>query len=172
MWYNNDSEREVTTMKILNYINTLNYKYDAAHNGSHYLINGATAYKNRGELLESIAKHHRGLYTEINPTTSWENGSDIESEHASIKSSEASLGRGIGTLENYFNNVASKTFIWVELNDQTQEVTEYQMTKQEFFVFVNLFTRVHNSSNHKEQIFRFYKTSKRMIKWFEERAVA
>ena len=100
-------------MKILTYINTLNYKYDAAHNGSHYLINGSTAYKNRGELLESIVKHYRGLYTEVNPTTSWESGSDIESECASIKSSEASLGRGVGTLENYFKNVASRTFIFI-----------------------------------------------------------
>ena len=172
MCYNNDSEREAIKMRIVNYINTLNYKYNAEHKGSHYLINGSTTYKNRGELLESIAKHYRGLYTEVNPTTSWESGSDIESENASIKSSEASLGRGVGTLENYFKNVASRTFIWVELNDQTQEVTEYQMTKQEFFNFVNLFTRVHNSSNHKEQIFRFYKTSKKMLKWFEERTIA
>jgi hypothetical protein len=168
----NTRERKVIKVKILTYINTLNYKYDAAHNGSHYLINGSTTYKNRGELLESIAKYHRGLYTEVNPTTSWGSGSDIESENASIKSSEASLGRGVGALENYFKNVASNIFIWVELNDQTQEVTEYQMTKQEFFNFVNLFTRVHNSSNHKEQIFRFYKTSKKMLKWFEEKAVA
>lgn len=155
-------------MKIITYINTLPYVYDPDHRGSHYLINGSKTYKNRGELLESVAKFQRGLYTEVNPTTTWDNGSDIESEKASIKSSEASLGRGIGTLENYFKNVASKLFIWIELNDQTQEVTEYQMNKQEFFIFVSQFTRIHNMSNHKEQCIRFLKTSQRMRKWFAE----
>ena len=158
-------------MKIITYINTLPYIYDPDHRGSHYLINGSKAYKNRGELLESVAKFQRGIYTETNPTTTWDNGSDIESEKASIKSSEASLGRGIGTLENYFQNVASKLFIWIELNDQTQEVTEYQMTKQEFFIFVSRFTRIHNMSNHKEQCIRFLKTSQKMRKWFSEMAI-
>lgn len=158
-------------MEIVKYINTLHYEYDKAHRGSHYLINGSNTYKNRGEFLESVAKHYRGIYTESNPTTAWNEGSDIENENASVKSSEASLGRAVGTLENYFQNVASNKFIWVEFNDNTQEVTEYQMNKNEFFAFIQQFTRVHNSSNHKEQIFRFYKTSRRMLQWFEKRAV-
>lgn len=159
-------------MKILNYINTLPYIYDANHRGSHYLINGASAYKNHGELMERIAKHHRGIFTEVNPNTSWDTGSDIESECASIKSSQASLGRGSGTLENFFNKVASTKFIWVELNEETQVVTEYHMNKQEFYEFAREFTGIHPMSNHKEYCICFLKTSKRMLKWFEERVVA
>ena len=69
-------------MTIIRYTNTLPYSYDANHPRSHYLINGQKAYKNRGELCESIAKHHRGIYTDINPNTSWDTGSDIENEFA------------------------------------------------------------------------------------------
>ena len=39
------------------------------------IIISKKAYKNRGETLESIAKAYRGIYTDINPATSWKNGS-------------------------------------------------------------------------------------------------
>ena len=164
-------------MKIERYISELNWVYDPHHSGSHYLIEGSTAYKNRGELCESITKHHRGIYTEVNPHTSWEEGSDIESEFASVKSSEGGLGRGIGGYDNnasdkiktYFRDTPSKVFIWVELNEQTKEVTEYQMTKSEFGAFIQQFTRVHRSSSKKEITVRFLKSSMKMKKWLEAR---
>lgn len=164
-------------MTIVRYTNTLPYSYDANHPRSHYLINGQKAYKNRGELCESIAKHHRGIYTDINPNTSWDTGSDIENEFASVKSSEGGLGRNIPgntameKIENYFLHTHSKTFIWVDLDEKTQQVVEYQMTKVEFRQFVENFTRIHNMSNHKELCIRFRPTSKKMIQWFESLAI-
>lgn len=165
-------------MTIITYTNTLPYTYDPNHTKSHYLIDGSSAYKNRGELCESIAKHHRGIYTEINPNTSWDKGSDIEEEFASIKSSEGGLGRGIGGYDNsasdkiktYFKNTHSKVFIWIEFNEETQQVTEYQMNKSEFGRFVYYFTRIHNMSNKKEISVRFRKTSKKMIDFLEAMA--
>lgn len=166
-------------MKIITYTTNLPWIYDPNHARSHYLINGSTAYKNRGELCESIAKHYRGIYTEVNPNTDWQTGSDIESEFASVKSSESGLGRNIGGYDNtaeekiafYLENTHSKTFIWVELNEQTKEVVEYQMTKNEFAIFIQKFTRVHNMSNHKEVCVRFKKSSKKMIQFLESMAV-
>lgn len=162
-------------MKIERYITELTWVYDSNHARSHYLINGSTAYKNRGELCESICKHHRGIYTEVNPATSWADGSDIESEFASVKSSEGGLGRGIGGYDNtandkiktFFKETPSKVFIWVELNEATKEVTEYQMNKKEFGAFIQRFTRVHRASNKKELTVRFRPTSKKMILWLE-----
>lgn len=162
-------------MKKVTYINEMPYIYDENHGRSHYLPNGSDKYKNRGETIESIVKYHRGIYTESNPNTSWKNGSDIESEHASVKSSEGGLGRNIGGYTNtasqkikeYFKNTASKTFIWVEWNEETQEVTEYQMTKREFGAFIQKFTRIHNMSNHKEVCVRFKKSSEKMLCWLE-----
>lgn len=167
-------------MKKVTYINEMPYIYDASHARSHYLPNGSDKYKNRGEIIESIAKYHRGIYTDSNPNTSWENGSDIESEHASVKSSEGGLGRNIGGYNNtasekikaYFKGTASKVFIWIEWNEKTQEVTEYQMNKKEFGAFIQKFTRVHNMSNHKEVCVRFNKSSQKMLNWFEERTAA
>ena len=158
-------------MKIERYITEMTWTFDAAHARSHYLIEGSTAYKNRGELCESICKHHRGIYTEINPNTSWMDGSDIEGEYASVKSSEGGLGRGIGGYDNsasdkiktYFKHTHSKVFIWVELNEETKEVTEYQMNKREFGAFIQQFTRVHRASDKKEITVRFRSTSKKMI---------
>ena len=166
-------------MTITRYINTLEYTYDKAHAVSHYRIGGGN-YRNKGELLESIAKYHRDIYTEGNPNIAWNVGSDIENEHASIKSGGASLGRGIGgyaataeeKIEAYFKNVSSTTFIWMHMNEDTQEVIEYHMNKAEFKIFVNKFTRVCNSSNHKELAIRFRKHTKKMEAWFESMATA
>lgn len=172
--------KEMTQMTIERYITTLEWVYDKGHAGSHYLINGSAAYKNRGELCESICKHHRGIYTEVNPNTDWETGSDIESKFASVKSSEGGLGRGIGGYNNsaeekisyYLSNTHSTSFIWVELNETTKEVTEYCMNKTEFALFIQNFTRVHNMSNHKELCIRFKKSSKKMIRFLENLAIA
>lgn len=165
-------------MTIERYITTLEWIYDETHKGSHYLINGSKAYKNRGELCESIAKHYRGIYTEVNPHTSWDNGSDIEGEFASVKSSAASLGRGIGgysataqeKIACFLNGTHSKLFIWVELNEETKEVVEYRMNKTEFALFIDNFTRIHNSSDHKEVCVRFKTSSKKMIDFLENMA--
>ena len=166
-------------MTITRYINTLAYTYDKTHAISHYRI-GESGYRNKGELLESIAKYHRGIYAEVNPNTAWNTGSDIEGECASVKSSGASLGRGIGgyaataqeKIAAYFKNVSSTTFIWMHMNEDTQEVIEYHMNKAEFKVFVSKFTRVCNSSNHKELAIRFRKHTKKMEAWFESMATA
>lgn len=165
-------------MTIERYINTLPYIRNDALKNSKYFINGETARRNRGELLESIAKWHRGEYCATNPTTSWEDGSDIESIHASVKSSEGSLGRQIGGYEatgaqkisTYFKGVASKVFIWMTIDEDTQIVTEYQMNKSEFGKFIRLFTRYCHASNRKEINVRFKKESKEMIRFLEAMA--
>lgn len=175
----NGTRKEKINMKIERYTTELNWVYDSNHSNSHYIIENCAAYRNRGELCESICKHHRGIYTEINPHTSWCDGSDIESEFASVKSSEGGLGRGIGGYDNsasdkiktYFKNTHSKTFIWVELNEETKEVVEYQMNRSEFGKFVQKFTRVHRASNKKEITVRFRATSKKMITFLEGMAV-
>lgn len=164
-------------MKKITYINEMPYIYDTNHTRSHYLPNGSKKYKNRGEIIESIVKYHRGLYTESNPNTSWNTGSDIETEFASVKSSEGGLGRNIGGYKNsasekikeYFKNTASKVFIWVEWNEETQKVTEYQMNKKEFGAFIQKFTRVHMMSNHKEICIRFRPSSQKMLCWLESK---
>ena len=163
-------------MKKVTYINPLNYTYDAKHPMSHYLIEDSKDYKNGGELLQSIAKKHRGLFiSDKNPTTSFSNGSDIEEENASVKSSGCSLGRGLRgntaheLIVDYFTNVASTLFIYILMNEESQEVTEYHMNKSEFGAFVNLFAYLHyESGNHNLKI-NIRNTSKKMVAWFEER---
>lgn len=165
-------------MIIERYTNTLPYTRDDTLKNSKYFINGESSRRNRGELLESIAKWHRGEYCATNPTTSWEDGSDIESIHASVKSSEGSLGRQIGGYEAtgaekisiYFKGVASRIFIWMTIDEDTQMVTEYQMNKSEFGKFTRSFTRYCHASNHKEINVRFKKESKKMISFLEAMA--
>ena len=165
-------------MKKVSYINTMPFEYDPInHKRSPYRPIDCEGYRNRGELLESMAKWHRGVYTTVNPNTSYCTGSDIESEHASVKSSEGSLGRNIGghtasastKIKVYFKTVHSTIFIWIEYDPITQIVTEYQMNKYEFGAFVQRWTRICNNSEHTELAIRFKKTSKSMINWLEER---
>lgn len=160
-------------MKKITYVNQLHFIYDAQHRGSHYQIENCGTYRNRGELLESMAKYYRGIYTDINPNTAFNKGSDIESINASIKSSEASLTRQLnGTtkeeqITDYFNRVKSNLFIWVSYNENDNTVTEYQMTKDECYAFTIEFTRAHFSKKENRLKIRYRSESKRMIEYFE-----
>ena len=160
-------------MKKITYINTLEYVYNKEHSGAPYLIPQIDKYRNHGELCESIAKNYRGIFTESNPNTAYWEGSDIESEHASVKSSHANLSRNYGgattvsmAFKYYFSHVASDTFVYIELNEKTQEVTEYQMSKREFGRFLHYFTYITRHSNGKIEI-RLKHTSKKMIAWLD-----
>lgn len=157
------------------YITNLPYKY-TNHPRSHYRIAGSKEYKNHGELMECIAKAHRGLFiSDKNPTTRFDTGSDIEEENASVKSSEASLACLYGetftdVVKPYFAKVHSTVFIYVDLNEETDEVVEYVMNKSEFGAFLQKFGYLHyESDNHDKKKIRIRATSKKMIAWFEER---
>ena len=160
------------------YKNTLEYTYNPNHSRSHYLIKGCTSYCNRGELLESIAKTHRGLWTPHNPTTAFDEGSDIESEHTSVKSSDGHFARNLNgytyseQIKDFFRRVASKKFLWMEFDEKTQMVTEYLMTKREFGAFVYRFSRVMRSYSNGTEKPRFRPTSKTMIEWLESQCSA
>lgn len=164
-------------MKKVTYINTLNYEL-TNHSGSRYYIPQIDKNRNHGELCESIAKNYRGLFTAINPCTAYWNGSDIEEEKASVKSSHANLSRNYGgaktsteAIKYYFAHVASQNFIYLEFNEETQLVTEYQMSKSEFGRFIAFFTYITNHSNGDIEI-RLKRTSKKMIAWFESQCSA
>ena len=160
-------------MKKISYKTSLKYTYDAQHQGSHYLIKDSSKYRNNGELCESIVKHHRHIYTDINPSTSWVNGSDIESMKASVKSALSSLGKGIkgndkhSMIEYYFNNVHSTLFIWVELDDKTKEVNEYHMNRKEFEKFVKLFIKLDKDSKGNNML-KFSRTTRKMLEWLNQ----
>lgn len=143
--------------------------------GAKYRLPEKAKGANHGELCESIVKWQLGLYTPNNPTTSYDNGSDIEELNASVKSSHASLGRTFGDSKNtseairyYFRHVHSTLFIWAHYDEKTRIMTEYHMDKKEFGRFVRTFMYCHmsNSKNHKMEI-RFPSTSKKLIAWFE-----
>ena len=153
------------------YTNPMSYTYHAERKGAKYNIEGKWA--NHGEYLESVAKCHRGLDYIVNPTTSFDKGSDIESEHTSVKSSHGGLGSIYGEtkeeiLKEYFERVASTHWIW--MTDCEEEITEYHMNKEEFKEFVQEWSKLEFTSGKKpKQILRFRYTSHKMIQWFEER---
>lgn len=158
------------------YENMMPYKFDANHPGSHYRLPSGK-YRNHGEMCEHIAKYQRGLFTEINPATTYDTGSDIEEERASVKSGESSLANfrleGKYTpndfIKTFFANVHSTKFIWVEWNEETEMVTEYQMNKKEFGAFVQRFGYPAVASGTHAVKIRFHRSSRKMIAWFEER---
>jgi len=157
-------------MKSASYINPINYTYDTEHSGAHYLFNGK--YANAGEFLESVAKAHRGLDYTTNPTTSFDKGSDIESEHASVKSSGASLACLYGEtkeeiIKEFFERVASEKFIYITMNEE--QITEYEMNKNEFNEFVSEFGTLVKESGKEVKKVRLKKTTNSMIKWLEGR---
>lgn len=162
-------------MKKVTYINEMPYSFHSEHPISHYRLENGS-YRNHGEICESIVKYHLGLFTVVNKNTSWNNGSDIESFHSSVKSSGGCLGRNFNGLHNpnqqiayYFKNVPSSNFVWVIWNEQTEEVIEFWMTKKEFGAFVREFTYYARDSKMKDLAIRFRKDSKKMRAWLEDR---
>lgn len=161
-------------MKKVTYTNEMPYEYRPEHRRAPYYIPAINKYRNHGELCEHIAKYYRGIFTEVNPNTSFDKGSDIESEHASVKSSRFGLAENYGGASNrsdaikyYFKHVASSLFIYVEFDEKTQTVTEYQMNRKEFGRFIyNFISAPFFHKNGKIEL-RGLKTSKKMIKWFE-----
>ena len=164
-------------MTKIEYINTMPIIHDYEHRGAPYLINGQAKHKNHGETVESIVKWHRGLYTEVNPSTSWWEGSDIEELNASVKSSEASLGHNVGKdtdtllkrVNFYCKYTHSSLFIWADWDEETNAVVEYHMDIKEFKKFVLTFTRMSRDTSNGQMAIRFRKSSKKMQAWFEER---
>ena len=155
-------------MKKFTYTNNMPYTYDPTHARAHYNINGK--YANRGEFCESVAKFHRGLEYVSNPATSYDEGSDIESLNASVKSSGASLACVYGDfdsiLRTYFANVHSTLWIYITIIDEN--VIEYHMNKEEFKNFVIEFGTLAKESGSDLTKIRFKKESQKMLKWFED----
>lgn len=155
-------------MRKFTYINNMPYSFDPTRKGAKYLI--GDTYKNHGEFLESVAKFHRGLEYLVNPTTSWDTGSDIESLHASVKSGKASLARVYGNSfeeikRTYFANVASTC--WIFMVDIGEEITEYHMNADEFSQFLDEFGATGVESGSHLMKIRIQGFSKRMHNWLE-----
>lgn len=156
------------------YMNEMPYTVNPEKSGAKYCI-GEGKWCNFGELLESIAKHHRGLDYIVNPTTKWHEGSDIESEHASVKSGKASLACLYGEdmlaiLDEYFDKVASTKWIYMVMVDE--QITEYHMDAREFRAFCLQFGRVVAESHTHKMKVRLLPTSAKTIKWLEDRVAA
>lgn len=161
-------------MKKQTYQNPIVYRYEPTKQGAKYSIDGIR-YCNLGNLLESIAKAHRGLEYLVNPTTKWNEGSDIESERASVKSGKASLaciyGEDMATiLDTFFNGVASERFIYMVMIDD--QVSEYEMDKAEFRAFVAKFGRLVRESGSTKTKIQLLQTSHKTIAYLEERVGA
>lgn len=157
-------------MNKYTYTNNMPYEYDPTHKGAHYLIGGA--YKNSGEFAESVAKFHRGLDYMVNPATSYDEGSDIESLNASVKSSGASLGCIYGAtaddiINTYFANVHST--LWIYVSNTNDEITEYHMNANEFREFLKEWGYTAKESGSHLTKVRLKKESLKMINWLEAR---
>ena len=159
-------------MTKIQYEITMPYEYHAERTGAKYKI--GDTFKNGGEFLESVAKHHRGLEYLVNPTTKWNEGSDIESEHASVKSGKATLACLYGEtfeeiFDKYFATVVSTKWIYMVQIDN--KVVEYHMDKEEFKKFIRVWGAIgHESGTHRNKI-RIKATSATMIMWLEVRAL-
>lgn len=146
----------------------INYRYDANHPHSHYMIEGETTYKSGGEFAEVVCKVIRGYDAVKDANTPFDEGSDIEETRTSIKSTGCGLtDRRIADnredyLSEYFRLTHSTNVDYVVIVDD--EVTIYNMDMDEFKEFTNEFAKW---DKHDKKI--RIRTTGKMIKWFEER---
>ena len=144
---------------------TIDYIYDSTHSGAHYTLDGVH-YMNAGEWAEVATKAVLGYELSKDASTPFNEGSDIEEIHASVKSSRATLvnyrlaDTFEGSVKRYFEEVASSVFIYTIVLEQ--EVTLYTMNATEFEDFIRQF-----SALNERGVIRFRSTSTKMIAWLE-----
>lgn len=146
--------------------------FDPAHKGAPYTVDGIH-YMNGGNVNEAAVNEWLGKgFGYDTAHVSFDQGSDIEELHASVKSSGASLACLYGEtkeqiIAEYFKRTASRQWIYVVRVDE--EFWFYFMTKEEFSEMLEKFaTTAKESGSHKLKV-RFNKTSGKMIKWLEEK---
>lgn len=154
------------------YTATIPYFFNPNHKGAHYSFDNGKTYKNNGEFLESAAKHQRNLEYLINPATAYDQGSDIESLNASVKTPTASLACIYGNdkndiLEKYFKNVYSTLWIFMFMTNET--VYEYHMNKAEFQEFLQIFGKLDRDAKTNKNKIRIKNLTKNMLEWLEDR---
>ena len=146
----------------------INYRYDAEHPRSHYMIEGETTYKNGGEFSEVVCKAVRGFKAEKDANTPFDKGSDIEETRTSIKSHGCGLtdeklaDNREDFLAEYFRRTHSTNVDYVVIIDDM--VTIYNMDMNEFKEFTDNF-----ATWDKHSVKVRIKTTGKMIKWLEER---
>ena len=133
-------------------------------------------YANNGQHAEQTLAYALTGEIRAHDNVPFDKGSDIESEHMSVKSDRASLARLYGAtkeevLSKFFAQCASQFFAWGY--DKDGEMTEYIMDKVEFYDFCMEFGAIGVESsakaNEKGYKVRFNTTSKTMLKWFDAR---
>lgn len=146
------------------------FQFDANHSGAHYSFDGGSHWCNFGEFAETHFKACLNLKAEKDANTPFDKGDDIPEYSASVKSSKATLvNRVLGnsfeeTKALYFENVHSKRFVWVSIQDT--ELTAFWMDASEFENFLNEFS----SFDKSRKVIRFKAESKRMIQWLKEKS--
>ena len=154
-------------MKKEIYVGLKKYTYDPDHARAHYTFD-CIKYMNAGEFSEAQYKYKKGFEAVKDGNTAFDAGSDIEELHCSVKSSKATLTNEIlgtdmqSSLDCYFERVASTSWAWVVIVDDT--LTAYIMDANEFREFTELWASYNNEGR-----IRYKVTSGKMIKWFEER---
>ena len=112
---------------------TIEYKYDPAHKGAHFFVNGK--YANAGELVEIVLKACKGYRAYKDASTRFDLGSDIEETHTSVKTLGFSLCESIAetweeTIEAYFQRTASTNVSYAVILNES--LVEYNMDMDEF----------------------------------------
>ena len=114
-----------------------------------------------------------GKETPKDGNTAWNEGSDIPELGMSLKSDKGSLcNTFLGVtqeeiLNAYFRKVASTSWGWVMVDENTDTVTVWVMNKAEFEEFCLKFT---SYEKYRKKL-RFRTTSVEMLRWFESKMV-
>lgn len=156
-------------MKKEIYIINISYYWDANHARAHYTFDGGLTYKNEGQADEIFYKSVKGFDPVNDPNGKWNEVSDVEETHTSVKSPNYTLVNEVladnfeDTLTEYFARVASVQ--WAFCYKAGDELVIYEMNAREFETFIRTF----HYWNEKTHLLRGKKLSITMIEWLDKR---
>lgn len=151
--------------------NCIPFTFCPDRKGAKYSLDNGKTYKNGGEFSEIIAKGNNGFIATKDGNTPFDKGNDIPEIACSIKSSKATLTSTIlgenyaESKQNYFDKTAAKKWWWATFDGEY--ITVYQMNKQEFADFMDMFAGYEKS----RKVIRFKTTSRKMIEWLDSHSV-
>lgn len=145
------------------------YKFDPAHKGAPYTLDGGSHWMNAGQFKQIARVAALFGRVEKPDNVPYNVDSDIPELHESVKSSKATLvnmvlGEDLPTsLDFYFTHTASTCHSWVMVVDE--ELVTYIMDNTEFREFTELF----GWYDKDRKVVRYKAESTKMVKWFEGR---
>lgn len=158
-------------MITFNDVIKFNYVYKADRKGNKYSVSWIDRWMNHGYFAELCAKQFYGYELTLDTNTRFDEGSDLEEDRISVKSSRTTLTNvKLGyskeeIIEKFFELDYSESYVWVQIEPGSTDFRIYHMSKEEFREMVEKF----GSYEKDRRVIRMPRDTDKLQDWLNEK---